>query len=92
MYPVWAFRNKSINANTRNASNMNCVGNCVTDTLTAVVEVNNHSDETHLNTLNYTNYILQNLQPAVLFLHITNSIRNISFKNDPLLFFILNFS
>lgn len=33
---------------------MNCVGNCVIDTLTAVVEVNNHSDETHLNTLNYT--------------------------------------
>lgn len=47
MYPVWAFRNKSINANTRNASDMNCVGNCVIDTLTAVVEVNNHSDETN---------------------------------------------
>lgn len=71
---------------------MNCVGNCVTDTLTAVVEVNSHSDETHLNTLNYTNYISQNLQPAVLFLHITNSIRKFSIKNDPLLFFILNFS
>lgn len=66
---------------------MNCVGDCVTDTLTAVVKANNQSDETHLNTLNYTNYISQNQQPAVLLLQITNSIRNISFKNDVIFYF-----